>query len=282
MGIDSQKIRSYFGENKIAKYIQKMLTEQEIYVWQYQSQSDSQWTDVDMMLSHYLSILPLDEAVDISMKSSQTMSFSLIRQTVSKAILIYECKDECVEYKLNRISKSMENGVYIPDCWEKELLNRSISKTYLHSIDLDVFVAFGEYKYANWYGYLRDYVKEKKIGSIASVENWSNYHAFNCYSNWQCATSNGYKMKKLWYLEKNSIKGREVMKNGFMNKQQGDTNARGWTFCADLQNASVGNVIILCSVCIDEKNEKELKKNGSCKLRHSLCAYPELYIKLTK
>eukprot|EP01083_Nonionella_stella_P006879 19915_1 len=277
--LSGNKILSCFDEQAIGQYIKNMIVTQELNVWQYKDYKASQWRDVDRMICMYLNLLPLNETV----RGSQ---FELTRRSEFHGV--FKCyKEKTTEYKLNRITKSMQSGKWVPSFWEKQMLNRSLNKTYLYSIDLGVLSYFGvclDNKYPSiWYESLKQYLSNDKIESVASVQNWVHYHSFYVYSNWRIAsnTAHGCKLVHLWYIQTDM----NVLKNGFYAPV--DTDDTEWCFYRDLDCAikanHENNNILLCKVCIDGKQAAQLLTNNAfCKLSNTLCGLPELCIRFRK
>jgi len=295
--VDPHKIVSFFREEDVLRLIARMMETEEVYIWQFQGEADTEWTTMDMTLCLYLHILPLAEPAHIWMADSG-LRFTVTRWTDSSAILKYNMLNvggHDIEFNARRVSTRIVDGVYIPSLWERDLVNRSLSRTYLHAIDLKVLEIFGGDRYAVWWQYLKDWVRTERAVKVSTMESWITFHSFHLYSNWKCATQRASKLVRLWYVDM----GRgNVMKNGFSSKGGKETHGDGsrYRFFLRLEKAAefakkydgkgaekegVGRVL-LCNVCITEQNEQALS-TGKDFVRlpsSALCAYPELCVRI--
>ena len=296
--VNAKRIMSFFKEEDVLKFIARMTETEEIYIWQFKgdssdSNSEADWNTLDMTLSLYLHFLPIDESAVVSMSGSG-LRFTIARlkprrRGKERAVLRYSLLNNGgsdIEYALRRVSSKVEDGVYIPSLWERELVNRSLSKLYLYSIDLRVFEIFGSDKYAVWWNCLKEWVRTDRIVKVSSMESWIMWHSFHLYSNWQCATRRGLKMVRLLYVDSGQA---DVMRNGFPTgiqaKNHGDGSHRFYLHLEGAYEAAKKkevNRILLCNVYITEENVKKfMSGKATIKVKSSkLCAYPELCIRV--
>ena len=288
--VNADRIMSFFKEEDVLKFIARMMETEEIYIWQFKgNNSDSEWTTLDMTLSLYLHFLPIDESAVISMSSSG-LQFTITRSSESRAVLRYSLLNNGgndIEYALRRVSSKVEDGVYIPSLWERDLVNQSLSKGYLYSIDLKVLALFGTEKYAVWWEYLKDWVRTDQIVKVSSMQSWMTWHSFHLYFNWKRATERAAKLTRMWYVDGGEV---DVMRNGFA------TGSKGNKFHLNFETAMVSaknnktfigeqdgiGRLLLCNVCISKENAQGMMKGKkTIKVTASaLCAYPELCVRV--